>query len=158
MHPSGLFCTCDALFATHTSDSANLPSWRLCREWTDADASNLSLSGFLHLFYWSETNRSKIPLLSDKLLKWRPFPPLSSFPDLLVFVVLVLTLVLLEPSPVLILLKEEFGKLLLKPRALDLLSVVSKLGEISLSCLKVQSQYPLLQCGNYHYLNSLVQP
>ena len=73
------------------------------------------------------------------------------------FVVPVLTLVLLESSPVLILLEEEFGKLLLKPRALDLLSVVSKLGEISLSCLKVQSQYPLLQCWNYHYLNSLVQ-
>ena len=87
-YASGLFCTCDPLFATHTSDSANFPSWRLCREWTDADASNLSLSGFLNLFYWSETNCSKIPLLSDKLLKWRPFPPLPSLPDLLVLLFL----------------------------------------------------------------------
>ena len=76
-----------------------------------------------------------IPLLSDKLLKWSPFPAMSSLPDLIIFVVPDLTLVLLESSPVLVPLEEEFGNLLLKPRAIDLLPVVSKLGEILLSSL-----------------------
>ena len=66
-------------------------------------------------------------LLNDKLLKWIPFPALPSLPDLLAFVVPDITLVLLEPSPVLDPLQEEFGNLLLKPRVLDLLSIVSSL-------------------------------
>ena len=41
----------------------------------------------------------------------------------------------MESSPVLVPLEEEFGNLLLKPRALDLLLVVSKLGEIPLFSL-----------------------
>ena len=68
-------------------------------------------------------------------MKWSPFPASHSLSDLLVFVAPDLTLVLLESSPVLDPLQEEFGNLLLKPRVLDLLSVVSKLGEIPLSSL-----------------------
>ena len=68
-------------------------------------------------------------------MKWGPFPALPSLTDLLVFVVLDLTLVFLEPFPVLVPLEEEFGNLLLKPRALDLFSVVSKMDEIPLSSL-----------------------
>ena len=56
-------------------------------------------------------------LLSDKLLKWSPFPALPLLPDLLVFVVSDLILVLLEPSPVLAPWEEEFGNLPLKPRS-----------------------------------------
>ena len=69
IHPSGLFCTCNPVFGKRTSDSANLPSWSVCREWTDSCPSNLWLVGFHHrfLFCWSETKGSKIPLLSDKL-------------------------------------------------------------------------------------------
>ena len=89
----------------------------------------------IQIYGWFPPPFLKIPLLSDKLLKWSPFPALPSLPDLLVFVVPDLTLVLLEPSPVLVPLEEEFGNLLLKPRAPDLLSVVSKLGEIPLSSL-----------------------
>ena len=63
-------------------------------------------------------------------MKWSPFPALPSLPDLLVFIVPDLNLVLLEPSPELVPLEEEFVNLLLKLRALDLLSVVCKLGEI----------------------------
>ena len=85
-------------------------------------------------------------LIRNKLLKnvelktveMEPFPALPSHPDLLVFVVPDLTLVALETSPVLVPLGEEFGNhgnLLLKPRALDLLCVVSKQGEIPLSSL-----------------------
>ena len=66
-------------------------------------------------------------LLNDKLLKWIPFPALPSLPDLLAFVVPDINLVLLEPSPVLDPLQEKFGNLLLKPRVLDLLSIVSSL-------------------------------
>ena len=64
-----------------------------------------------------------------------PFPALPSLSDLLVFVIPYLTLVVLEPSAVLIPLEEEFGNLLLKPVALDLLQAVSKLGEIPLYSL-----------------------
>ena len=72
--------------------------------------------------------------MSDELLlKWSPSPASLSLPDLLVFVFPDLTLVRLEPSTVLVPLEEEFGNLLLKQRALDLLSVVSKLGEVLLS-------------------------
>ena len=71
---------------------------------------------------------------ADKLLKWSPFPALPSLPDLLVFVVLDLTLIPLEPFPVLDSLEKKFGNLL-KPRVLGLLSIVSKLGEIPLSSL-----------------------
>ena len=69
IHPSGLFCTCNPVFGKRTSDSANLPSWSVCSEWTDSCPSNLWLVGFHHrfLFCWSVTNGSKIPLLSDKI-------------------------------------------------------------------------------------------
>ena len=40
---------------------------------------------FTPVLLLSETNSSKITLLSDKLLKWSPVLALSSFPDLLVF-------------------------------------------------------------------------
>ena len=73
--------------------------------------------------------------MSDKLLKWRPFKAGPSLLDLLVFVVPDLTLLLSEPSPLLDLLQKEFGNLLLKPRVLDLLSIVSKLEGIPLSSL-----------------------
>ena len=72
-------------------------------------------------------------LIRNKLLKNSTLK--DKLPDLLVFVVPNLTLVLLESFPVLVPLEEEFGNLLLKPRVLDLLSVVSKLGEILLSSL-----------------------
>ena len=39
MHLSGLLCTCNPLFATHTSQSPNLSSWSVCREWTDSYSS-----------------------------------------------------------------------------------------------------------------------
>ena len=68
-------------------------------------------------------------------MKWSPFPALPSLPDLLVLVAPELTLVLLESSPVLDPLQEEFGSLLLKPRVIDLLSIVSKPGEIPLPML-----------------------
>ena len=70
-------------------------------------------------------------------MKWGTFPALSSLPDLLVFVVpnLPLGLVLLEPFPALDPLEEEFDNLLLKTRGPDLLSIVSKLGEILLFSL-----------------------
>ena len=82
MHPSGLFCTCNHFFATHTSDSVNLPSWCVFREWTNSDPSSVWLPSSHHHFCWSETNYPKIPLLSDKLLKWNPFLALPSLPDL----------------------------------------------------------------------------
>ena len=70
MHPSGLFCTCNPLPATYISDGGSLPSWSACRKWTNSDPSDLWLVSFLCLFSWSETNFSKILLLSDKCLKW----------------------------------------------------------------------------------------
>ena len=57
-------------------------------------------------------------------MKWSALPALLSPPDVLVFVVPDLTLVLLEAFPVLAPLEEEFGNLLLNPRALDLLLAV----------------------------------
>ena len=68
-------------------------------------------------------------------MKWRPFKAIPSLLDLLVFVVPDLTLVLSELSTLLDLLQKEFGNLLLRPRVLDLLSIVSKLEEIPLSSL-----------------------
>ena len=59
---------------------------------------------------------------------------MRSLPGLLVFVVSDLTLVLLVPSPLLLPLEDDFGNLL-KPRHFNLLSVVSKLGEIPLYTL-----------------------
>ena len=144
MHPSGLFCTCSPLFPTQTSGRVNLPSCSVSRDWTNSDSSNLWIVVCFHLFCWAQTNRWKIPLLSDKLLKWSPFPALHSLPDLLVFVVPNLTLVLLEPSYVLVPLKDEFGDLLIKIRALGLLSVVFKVGEIPLSHLGIPLPFGLL--------------
>ena len=68
-------------------------------------------------------------------MRWSPFPAFPSVSDLLVFVIAHLTLVLLEPSPVLVPLEEAFLNLLLKPRAPDLFSAVSKQGEIPLFSL-----------------------
>ena len=122
MHLSDLFCTCNPLFAIHTSDSTNPPSWSVCRECTNLDLSNL-------------TGRFPPPflLIRSKLLKNCPFAWKTSSSTFCV-VASDLTLVLLESSSALVPLEEELGNLLLKSRV-DLLSVVSKLGEIPLSSL-----------------------
>ena len=135
IYPQGLFCTCNPLFAKHTSDSANLPSWSVWREWVDPDPSNLWLVGSVQLLCWSETNCSKIPLLSDKLLKWSTFPALPSSPDLLVFFYYWFNFATYGTFSCTGSIRRGFGNLLLKPRDLDLLSEVSKLGEIPLSSL-----------------------
>ena len=102
----------------------------------------------LEVFIWNEPIQSlqiydwSVPTIffadqkqtADKLLKLSPFPALPSLPDLLVFVVLDLTLIPLEPFPVLDSLEKEFVNLL-KPRVLGLMSIVSKLGEIPLPSL-----------------------
>ena len=75
----------------------------------------------------------KNPTFERKTFEMEPFSSIAFTSDLLFFVVPDLNLVPLEPSPVLVPLEEEFGNLVLKPRVLDLLSIVSKLGEICLS-------------------------
>ena len=64
-----------------------------------------------------------------------PFSSIAFTSRSTLFVVPDLTLVPWEPSPVLVPLEKQFATLLLKPRVLDLLSIVSKLEEIHLSSL-----------------------
>ena len=77
----------------------------------------------------------KNPPFERQTFEMEPFSSIAFTSRSTLFVVPDLTLVLWEPSPVLVPLEEQFATLLLKPRVLDLLSIVSKLEEIHLSSL-----------------------